>query len=356
MRNLKQARAALAEWFGGARRDLPWRRTRDPWRILVSEVMLQQTRVSVVAPFYERFLERYPDAAALATAPEQELLAQWSGLGYYTRARNLQKAARAVVERGGFPQSYEEIRELPGVGEYTAAAVASIAFGLPYAVLDGNVIRVLARAFAETGDVQTQGVRVRLKEEAQRLLDPRKPGDFNQALMELGATVCLPRNPQCLLCPWREQCAAREEGIEQELPVKGRKREGVKVHLTLCLVEREGAILLRQREAHSPRLAGFWDLPEERELPYAELGAVLGRFKHSITRHDYTVEVRGAEVVRAPRGFRWVQGEELEGLPLSTMARKGLAVGRGEGIQSVGGEGDMPWVANGESTGGGEGG
>lgn len=327
MRNLRQARAALAAWFDGARRDLPWRRTHDPWRILVSEVMLQQTRVAVVGPYYERFLERYPDAAALAAAPEQEVLAQWSGLGYYTRARNLQRAARAVVDTGGFPQSYEEIRALPGVGEYTAAAVASIAFGLPHAAVDGNVVRVTARVFGEKGDVQTQSVRERLKKEAQRLLDPHRPGDYNQAVMELGATVCLPRNPQCLLCPWRDQCAARAAGIEQELPVKGRKREGVRVHLTLCIVERAGAVLLRQREAHSSRLAGFWDLPEARELPHAEIGDVLGRFKHSITRHDYTVEVRAARVVRAPRGFKWVGREDLAALPLSTMARKGLGAG-----------------------------
>lgn len=325
MRNLRQARAALTEWFATSRRDLPWRRTRDPWRILVSEVMLQQTRVSVVAPYYERFLERYPDAASLAVAPEQELLAQWSGLGYYTRARNLQKAAQAVVEREGFPDTYEEIRALPGVGEYTAAAVASIAFGLPYAVMDGNVLRVLSRAFAEVGDIQSQSVRVRLKEEAQRLLDPRRPGDFNQAVMELGATVCLPRNPQCLLCPWRDQCAARAEGIEQELPMKGRKRNPVKQQVTLCLVERDGALLLRQREARASRLAGFWDLPEARELPQADLGEPLGSFRHSITRYDYVVEVRNASVIRAPRGFKWLTRAEIEELPLSTMARKALA-------------------------------
>lgn len=325
MRDLRQARAALAEWYQAARRDLPWRGTRDPWRILVSETMLQQTRASVVAPFYERFVARYPAAASLAATPEPELLAMWRGLGYYTRARNLQKAAREVAARGAFPGTYEEIRALPGVGDYTAAAVASIAFDLPHAVLDGNVMRVLSRAFAERGDIQTQPVRARLKQHAQRLLDPRRPGDFNQALMELGATVCLPRNPQCLLCPWREQCAARAAGIAEELPVKGRKREPVRVQLALCVVERDGALLLRQREAHSSRLAGFWDLPEERELPRAVLGPVVGSFRHSITRHDYTVQVRAATVRRAPRGFQWVRKGDLDGLPLSTMARKALA-------------------------------
>lgn len=319
----------MAEWYGAAKRELPWRRTRDPWRILVSEVMLQQTRAAVVGPYYERFVARYPSAAALAAAPEQELLAEWSGLGYYTRARNLQKAAREVAAAGGFPREYEAIRALPGVGDYTAAAVASIAFGLPHAVVDGNVVRVLSRALAERGDVQSQAVRARLRTEAQRLLDPRHPGDFNQAVMELGATVCLPKNPQCLLCPWRDQCAARAAGIEQQLPVKGRKREPVRVQLSLCLVERRGAVLLRQREAHSSRLAGFWDLPEERELPHAAMGGIIGSFRHSITRHDYVVELREASVIRAPKGFRWIARRELDRLPLSTMARKALGLRRG---------------------------
>jgi A/G-specific adenine glycosylase len=331
MRNLRQARAALAEWYRAGRRDLPWRRTRDPWRILVSEVMLQQTRAAVAAPYYERFVEKYPAAEALAAAPEQELLAQWSGLGYYRRARNLQAAAREVAARGGFPAAYEEIRALPGVGEYTAAAVASIAFGLPHAVLDGNVARVLSRAFGEREDIQSAAARARLKERAQRLLDEANPGDFNQALMELGATVCLPRNPQCLLCPWRDQCEARAAGLEQELPVKGRRREPVRLELTLCLAERDGAVLMRQREAGAARLAGFWELPEARELPRAEIGGELGWFRHSITKHDYRVAVRAARVKRAPRGFRWVAREELDGLPLSSMARKALAAARGAG-------------------------
>lgn len=326
MRDLRQARAALAAWYRTAKRDLPWRRTRDPWRILVSEVMLQQTRAAVVGPYYERFVARYPTADALAAAPERELLAEWSGLGYYTRARNLQKAAREVAAAGAFPREYEAIRALPGVGDYTAAAVASIAFGLRHAVLDGNVVRVLSRAFAERGDVQSQAVRTRLKEQARRLLDPRHPGESNQALMELGATVCLPKNPQCLLCPWRDQCAARAAGIEQQLPVKGRKREPLRVQLSLCLVERRGAVLLRQREAHSSRLAGFWDLPEERELPHATKGGSIGSFRHSITRHDYVVQVREASVIRAPKGFRWIARRELDRLPLSTMARKALAL------------------------------
>lgn len=326
MQNLRLASKQLLDWYAATRRDLPWRRTRDPWRILVSEVMLQQTRVAAVIPYYERFLQRYPEARDLAAAPEQEFLALWAGLGYYARARNLQRAARVIAERGEFPVAFEEIRDLPGVGDYTAAAISSICFGLPHAVLDGNVLRVLARAGAEKGDIGSSTVRVRLREQAQRLLDPRRPADFNQAIMELGATVCLPRNPQCLLCPWREHCAAKALGLEHELPVKLSKREPVKLAIALVVVEKEGRVLLRQRGAAESRLAGFWELPEARDLPSAHRGPSVGSFKHSITRHDYTIEVYPAAAGKAPKGFRWFRWEELEALPLATMTRKALAL------------------------------
>lgn len=324
MQTPRLASKLLLKWYASSRRDLPWRRTRDPWRILVSEVMLQQTRVAAVIPYYERFLQHYPKAEDLAEAPEQEFLALWAGLGYYARARNLQRAARVIAARGGFPQAFEEIRDLPGVGDYTAAAISSICFGQPHAVLDGNVIRVLARAGAERGDTGSSTVRVRLREQAQRLLDPRHPADFNQAIMELGATVCLPKNPQCLLCPWREQCAARAQGLEHELPVKLRQREAVSLAIALLVVEKEGRLLLRQRGPAESRLAGFWELPEAARMPSAQRGASIGSFKHSITRHDYTVEVHLASAAKAPKGFRWFAWAELEALPLATMTRKAI--------------------------------
>ncbi|MBI5085290.1 MAG: A/G-specific adenine glycosylase, partial [Acidobacteria bacterium] len=252
-------------------------------------------------------------------------LALWSGLGYYARARNLQRAARIIAGRGGFPESYEEIRALPGVGDYTAAAIASICHGLPYAVLDGNVLRVLARAFAEKGDIGSASVRVRLREQAQRLLDPRRPADFNQAMMELGATVCTPKAPQCLLCPWRDHCAARALGLELELPVKLRRRDPVQLAVQLLIVEKAGKVLLRQRGSAEPQLAGFWELPEARLLPSAAPGRMLGSFKHSITRHDYTVEVFAAAAAKAPKGYRWFAWDELESIPLATMSRKAIA-------------------------------
>jgi A/G-specific adenine glycosylase len=316
------ARQLLLGWYRSVKRDLPWRATRDPWRILVSEVMLQQTRVSVVIPYFERFMARFPQPADLAGAAEQDLLALWSGLGYYSRARNLKRAAAEIVQLGGFPQTHEAIRALPGVGDYTAAAIASIAFSEPYAVLDGNVVRVLSRLTAEKRDVQPAAVRVRLKQEAQQLLDPAHPGDFNQAMMELGATVCLPRNPQCLLCPWRDLCQARALAIQDELPIKTRKRDPVKLQLDYYLVGKSGAFLLRQRNPNETRLAGFWELPLISDLPTAGRGALAASFKHSITRHDYTVHVWHANPVKAPRGFRWFKTAELETIPLATTARK----------------------------------
>jgi A/G-specific adenine glycosylase len=324
MENARALVRSLLGWYGASRRDLPWRGTRDPWRILLSEVMLQQTRVAVVIPYYQRFVERFPRPEDLAGAAEREFLAMWAGLGYYARARNLRKAARAIVEAGGFPRSYEGLRRLPGVGEYTAAAVASIAFNLPHAVLDGNVARVLSRLTAERGDIQSAAVRARLKETAERLLDRRRPGDFNQALMELGATVCLPKNPQCLLCPWRDHCEARREGIENELPVKLRKREPVKQTLVFYLIEKAGRVLLRRRGETEPRLAGFWELPEERDLPGVKRGRLVAEFRHSITRHDYTVMVYEAPPVKARKGWRWRRHSELEKIPLATTARKAL--------------------------------
>jgi A/G-specific adenine glycosylase len=325
----RACRKLILDWYEGARRDLPWRRTRDPWCILLSEVMLQQTRVAAVLPYYARFLERYPTPAALAAAPDAEFLALWSGLGYYARARNLKRAAAAIAERGGFPQTLEELRELPGVGEYTAAAVASIAYGLPHAVLDGNVLRVLSRLTAERGDVRSSAVRARLKDVAQRLLDPRRAGDFNQAMMELGATVCLPRNPQCLLCPLRESCAARALGLENELPIQLRQRDAIKLSVELLLIEKDGRVLMRQRNAAESRLAGFWELPESRLVPGAKRIERVGSFRHSITRHDYSIEVWSARPLKAPRGFRWIALDEIGALPLATTARKALiAAGR----------------------------
>jgi A/G-specific adenine glycosylase len=318
-------RNAAVRWYERERRELPWRRTRDPYRIWISEIMLQQTRVAAAIPYYERFLERFPNVEALGAAAEEEVLAYWSGLGYYSRARNLLRAAKLIVESGGFPRDYESIRKLPGIGDYTAAAIASIAFGLPRAAVDGNVIRVLARLLDERGDTGSAKTRKRLEAAAARLLDRKRPGEFNQALMELGATICLPRDPQCGRCPLAARCQARRRGVERQLPVKRRGVQLVRVAKTLLVIRKRDRILLRQRDAASSQMAGFWELPEAELLPRAVLGERITTVTHAITNYRYRLTILSATLRRAPRGFSWIETAELSRIPLSTASRKALA-------------------------------
>ncbi len=320
---MKTLRCRLLDWYGRSARRLPWRETRDPYRIWVSEIMLQQTRVAAVEPYYERFLNRFPDVAALATAPEDEVLAVWSGLGYYSRARNMHEAARRVAAAGRFPDHYESIRLLPGVGDYTAAAISSIAFGLPHAAVDGNVLRVLSRLTNDGSDIRSSAGKDRLCEAAQALLDRKRPGDFNQAMMELGATVCLPREPKCTLCPLAGHCEARRIGRQRDLPVKSRGRTPVRLVRTLLLIERDGRVLLWKRPGGG-RLRGFWELPEAEQLPAAKRFDVVGEFRHSITHHNYRIAVARARVRKIPEGFFWVPRARFHEIPLSTTARKAL--------------------------------
>ena len=316
---------ALQKWFADGHRDLPWRRTADPYRIWLSEIMLQQTRSQTVIPYYERFLERFPTLEALGAADEDEVLALWSGLGYYSRARNLRRAARQAVAAGGFPRDYRGLRELPGIGDYTAAAVASIAFRLPHAVVDGNVLRVISRVQNDPSDISSPRTRERFREIAQSWLDPTDPGGFNQALMELGATVCLPRNPLCLVCPLSGLCEARLAGTAGQLPVKLRQIVPQRVDATVLLIQRRDRILLRRRPQSEKKMAGFWELPSPQDLPDARAGARLGEVRHTITHHRYRIAVHAGHLPRkfsCPPGFQWFAGAERAGLPLSTIARK----------------------------------
>lgn len=288
--------------------------------------MLQQTRAEAVIPYYERFLGRFPDARSLAAAKEADVLASWSGLGYYSRARNLQAAARAIVAAGGFPRDYDSIHALPGVGPYTAAAVASIAFGLPHAVVDGNVMRVIARVRNDGADINSSVTRARFQRIANDLLDRRLPGRFNQAMMELGATICLPRAPQCGSCPVACYCEARRASRERELPVKSAKPAASRISIGVTIVENKGRILLRRRGSSLALMPGFWELPAAEELKNSRLVETLGSFRHTITRHYYTVTVTRNEVSRAVRGYRWWPVDRLDRIPLTTIARKALGL------------------------------
>jgi A/G-specific adenine glycosylase len=327
-RDADELRRDLLTWFQEFQRDLPWRRTKDPYAIWVSEAMLQQTRVAAVVPYYERFLTCFPDFQSLAAASESDLLAQWAGLGYYYRARNLQKAAQSMVHAGAFPSTYDAIRLLPGVGDYTAAAVASIAFNLPHAVLDGNVFRVLSRLFADPADISSTKGRKHFSALADSLLDRQQPGAFNQAVMELGATVCLSKNPQCLLCPVAVRCAARRNGTQNLFPVKGAKQVSVRQDRTLFWIEKDGAVLAWQRPANLRLMPGFWELPEHAQLPSAVPSRRLGSFRHGITVHSYSFDVVECEPPSDTGLCQWLPTAALHTLPASTIFKKALAAVR----------------------------
>jgi A/G-specific adenine glycosylase len=344
-------RRPLLSWYRRHRRDLPWRRTTNPYAIWVSEVMLQQTTVKAVRPYYEAFLARFPDVRALAQAPEEDVLATWSGLGYYHRARNLHRGARHVLARhaGEFPRTLEAALAVPGVGLYTASAVLSIAHGMPLPVVDGNVRRVLARVLALRGPEWARDpAYYNLAEE---LLDRESPGDWNQALMELGATVCAPRRPACPACPLRATCRARAGGRPEELPESRRRRAPVDVTVAALVVERRGRVLLVRRS--EGRLMGrFWEVPQTsleghgladlvdevrtRHGLEVEAGALVARARHAITFRRIRVEAyRGRlrrEPPRDPERFVWAGPDELASLPMSSLTRKVIAGARGPQI------------------------
>lgn len=328
---------ALLAYFDREQRDLPWRENRDPYRIWISEVMLQQTQVITVLPYYRAFLERFPNVAALAAAGEDEVLAAWSGLGYYRRARQLHAAARRVAAAGAFPADAAGWQALPGIGPYTAAAIASQAAGEVVPVLDGNVERVLSRRLALAADPKQKDARGRLLAAAAELLDPQRPGDANQALMELGATICRPRQPLCLLCPLADGC--RGKTAPELYPVTRPPRAGEKLELAMVVVEREGRTLFFRRPHDAPYLADLWELPTAPAGSPAEIAASLDRayggkftigsawstFRHAITFRRLTVAVHAAEWRDGgDRERRWADAGERAGLGLSSMYSKAL--------------------------------
>jgi A/G-specific adenine glycosylase len=337
-------RRNLLRWYDSHRRNLPWRRTRDPYRIWISEVMLQQTRVQAVLPYYRRFLRHFPDVRALATAPQEQLLACWSGLGYYSRARNLQKAAQILLRhhRGRFPADLPAALALPGVGRYTASAVLSIAYDLPVPVVDGNVARVLARVFALSADTRRAAGKARLEQLAASLLSRRRSGDFNQSLMELGAMVCLPQQPRCASCPIRRSCAAYTRGRVQSFPrVQPRPAPVLRNLVAVIVRNRAGAYLLVRRPPHAARLASFWELPMWEvpagnglapHGPHGKAGFILrkrvGAVRHTITNSRMHVEIFTASLRSGSTvaGSQWVARRRLASCPVTTLTRKALAL------------------------------
>ena len=306
---LARLRSSLLLWYDQNRRELPWRKTRDPYRVWVSEIMLQQTRVSAVIPRYERFLGKFPSVERLAAAKPAAILAEWSGLGYYRRAHNLHAAAKAIAcgRRGEYPRTAEDWHKLPGIGRYTAAAISSIAFDEPVAVVDGNVERILGRLLGPVDGKRESW------SAAQELVDPGRPGDFNQAMMELGATVCLPGAPRCTECPIRRFCRTRGRGVPPARKLRHEKRR-----VCYGLAMRRSSLLLVRRSPAEGLMPGMWELPA---LDHPPQDPPVVTVRHSITNTDYTVTVvaySGAPAVHA----KWVRISRLDRLPLTGLTKK----------------------------------
>jgi A/G-specific adenine glycosylase len=323
-KDLAAFRRAFLVWYDKHRRDLPWRKTRDPYRIWLSEIMLQQTRVAAVLDHYRVFLERFPNVEALAASPEDAVLAAWSGLGYYRRARMLHQCAKELVLKHGgrFPQSAEALQTLPGIGRYTAAAIASIAFDEPIAVVDGNVERVVQRL---TGCDLTQP---QTWQHAQSILNTDRPGDFNQSMMELGATICLPRDPKCPTCPVQKWCAAQQKQIRMgrraSQPGGTRKptsNRQFKKEISCVLSQRDGHIRLVQRPRKLSLMPGMWELPLLPQKAHRTPASAFWRtFRHSITVTDFTVHVHRGPCY--PAKSKWIPVATISHLPITGLTRK----------------------------------
>ena len=316
---LEQLPIFLLEWYNEHKRDLPWRKSPTPYHVWVSEIMLQQTRVQAVLGYYERFLRVCPTVVDLAELPEEQLMKLWQGLGYYNRARSMQKAAQIIVsEYGGvFPSDYESIRALPGIGDYTAGAISSIAFGIPAPAVDGNVLRVVARITGDDTDITSTAMKHKVAEELKQIIPLKAPGEFNQSLMELGATVCLPNGaPQCKHCPAAPFCTAYQTDRTAQLPVKKAAKARRVEHRDVFLCFYNNKVALRHRP---PRglLAGLWEFPNEfspAECPVAGVRRRKGAGKHIFSHVEWhmTVHLLRADSDQLPEGWVWADRRELE--------------------------------------------
>ncbi|RNF38170.1 A/G-specific adenine glycosylase [Planococcus salinus] len=332
----------LIDWFAAEKRDLPWRRTADPYQIWISEIMLQQTRVETVIPYYKRFVEKFPTLYDLAEADEEILLKQWEGLGYYSRARNLQAGVKEVAEQydGVVPASRKEISSLKGVGPYTAGAVLSIAYGIPEHAVDGNVMRVLSRILLIEEDIAKPKTRKIFEQAVTDIISHEDPSSFNQGLMELGALICTPTSPKCLLCPVREHCHAFHEGRQHELPIKTKAKKTKALNYVMASIRDGDAILMEKRPSFG-LLANMWQFPmiespqdafphEIEERLSEQLQGVISSaekiisFKHVFSHLTWNVEGYMAEGrnLQLPSHMKWVTREELDLLPISGPVQK----------------------------------
>ena len=328
----------LLPWYEQNKRVLPFRGTRDPYAIWVSEIMLQQTRTETVAGYYRRFLQRFPAIADLAAADEQEVLKYWEGLGYYSRARNLHRAARLVCAEysGTFPHTYEAVRALPGIGDYTAAAICSIAYRQPYPAIDGNLTRVISRVHGIREDVGMPSVQREIRRLAEENIDQEQPGDWNQALMDIGAGICVPGTPDCARCPLCGHCDACKQGDADLLPVRSAAKPPVPVAMGVGLITCEGRVLVQQREA--ALLKGLWvfvlsegkddQIAMEKKLKALGLQAAfandLGEAKHVFTHRIWNMRLYHftARETLSIKGGQWVDADQLAALPLPTAMKK----------------------------------
>jgi A/G-specific adenine glycosylase len=312
----------LVDWYHDNRRDLPWRLSRDPYRIWISEIMLQQTTVAAVLPYYEKFMKTFPDVHALAKAPLEKVLEMWSGLGYYSRARNLHKAA-GILAGSGFPRTAAELQELPGLGPYTSRAISSLAFGEKVGVLDGNVIRILSRVAGARVEHWKPAGRDVLQAWADELAAHADPSDLNQGMMELGATVCTPQSPVCLLCPWKKHCVSRKEGLINELPLK-KPRKDFEIWYWRPQIMIDGDRVALVQNAELPFLKGQWVFPG----PIERLKKRPEKFdlRHGITHHDIYIRVqKSPRAAASKKDVKWCSLRELSSVNPSILLQKVLS-------------------------------
>jgi len=324
-----QFRQSLVEWFEEEKRDLPWRHTKDPYKIWVSEVMLQQTRVDTVIPYYNRFMESFPTLELLAEAPQEYLLKHWEGLGYYSRARNLQAGVREVLENYGgiVPNNRHEISKLKGIGPYTAGAILSIAYNKPEHAVDGNVMRVLSRVLNIHDDIALPKTKKIFEAAVDELIDPENPSSFNQGLMELGALICSPTSPKCLLCPVRDYCTAFNEGQPEELPVKSKKVKMKHLSFDVFVCEDEHGRLLMEQRPSEGLLANMWQFPmvEHNENSFEQFAQQyevesqakqdILTFKHVFSHLTWHINAHYMKSKTCKKG-EWLTREQIALLPM----------------------------------------